>query len=108
MCHRVDGILRDVLKYSADATANELLILSEALTSGCDIGLGNGLLIPLPKPGKPPGPLDHLRPVVLLNAIRKCMSLVTLARIALKVDSPQAKVGFRKGRSTSDVVWCKR
>ena len=83
----MDGVPGELLKYSADTIANELMhILNEALTSGCDIGLGNGLLIPLPKPGKPSGPLAHLRPVVLLNVICKCMSLVTLARIAPKVD----------------------
>ena len=107
----VDGVPGELLKYSADAIGNELThILNEALSSGCDIGLGSGLLIPLPKPGKPPGPLAHLRPVVLLNATCKCLSLVVLARIAPNVDaflSPNQS-GFRKGRSTSDVVWCKR
>ena len=83
----VDGIPGELLEYSVDAITEELMqILSEALTSGCDIALGRGLLIPLPKPGKPPGPLAHLRPVVLLNASRQWLSLVTLARIAPQVD----------------------
>lgn len=57
----VDGVPRELLKYSADAITNELVhILNEALTSECDIGLGSELVIPLPKPGKPPGPLTHL------------------------------------------------
>ena len=79
----MDGLTGEPLKYSTDAIANDLThTLNEALTSACDIGLGNGLLIPFPKPVKPPGPLAHLQLVVLLNAIQKCMSLVTLARIA--------------------------
>ena len=107
----MDGVPGELLKYSADAIANELThILNEALYARCDIGLGSGLLIPLPKPGNPPGPLAHLQPVVPLNATRKCLSLVVLARIAPNVDvflSPNQS-GFRKGRSTSDIVWCKR
>ena len=107
----MDGILGELLKYSADAIASELThILNEALTSGCDVGLGSGLLISLPKPGKPPGPLVHLRPVVILNAIHKCLSLVTLARITPSVVAflSPSQSGFRKGTSTSDVMWCKR
>ena len=98
----VDGIPGELLKYAADAIANELThILNEALTSGCDIGLGSGLLISLPKLGKPPGPLAHLRPVVILYAIRKCLSLVMLARITSSVDAflSPSQSGFRKGRS---------
>ena len=52
----VDGVPGEILKYSADAIATELThILNEALTSGCDIGLGSGLLIPLPQLGAEDG-----------------------------------------------------
>ncbi|XP_033111247.1 uncharacterized protein LOC117112288 [Anneissia japonica] len=50
--------------------------------------------------------MKNLRPVILLNTIRKCMSLIVLERIRHKIDSylPTSKSGFRPGRSTSDVV----
>ena len=38
--------------------------------------LGTGTLVALQKPNKPRGPLTSLRPVVLLNGIRKILSLI--------------------------------
>ena len=87
------------------------------LTSRCDIRkrlwpvpLANPLHYPLQhpltrsiafllqKPGKPVGPL---------SALRKTLSLVVLSRIATKVDNflSPSQLGFRRGRSTADVVF---
>ena len=69
-----------------------------------------GVLIPLQKPGKPKGDLKSLRPVVLLNSIRKVFSLVVLECVRSQVDRylPASQSAFRKGRSTADVVFAKR
>ena len=87
------------------------------LTSRCDIRkrlwpvpLANPLHYPLQhpltgsisfllqKPGKLVGPL---------SALRKTLSLVVLSRIATKVDNflSPSQLGFRRGRSTADVVF---
>ena len=64
----------------------------------------------LPKPGKPKGPRKNLRPVTLLNTIRKSLSLITLERIKEKVEKYLSanQSGFRPFRSTADVVWTHR
>ena len=65
------------------------------------------MLILVQKPGKPTGPLTSLRPIVLLSVLRKTLSLIVLSRIAPKVDDylSSSQSGFRRGRSTSDVVF---
>ncbi len=59
------------------------------------------------KPGKPIGPTSSLRPLTLLNAIRKILSLIALTRTSNKVNNylSQSQSGFRVGRSTADVVY---
>ena len=65
------------------------------------------MLILVQKPGKPTGPLTSLRPIVLLSVLRKTLSLIVLSRIAPKVDDylSSSQSGFRRGRSTADVVF---
>ena len=50
-----------------------------------------------------------MRPIVVLSALRKTLSLVVLSRIATKVDNflppSHSQSGFRRGRSTADVVF---
>ena len=74
------------------------------------VDIGSGSLIPLQKPNKPLGPPSNVRPIVLLNTLRKTLSLLTLARVRPKVDQylAQTHSGFRPGRSTADVVWAHR
>ena len=47
-----------------------------------------------------------MRPIVLLSALRKILSLIVLSRILTKVDNflSPSQSGFRRGRSTADVV----
>ena len=65
------------------------------------------MLILLQKPGKPVGPLTSVRPIVLLSALRKTLSLIVLSRIATKLDNflSPSQSWFRRGRSTADVVF---
>ena len=67
-------------------------------------------MAPLAKPGKPRGPVTSLRPIVLLNTIRKALSIVVLKRITPAVQPylGPTRSGFRRGCSTADVVWTQR
>ena len=64
-------------------------------------------MILLQTPDEPVGPLTSVRPIVLLSALRKTLSLIVLSRIATKVDNllSPSQSGFRQGRSTADVVF---
>ena len=68
--------------------------------------LGKGIMVTIPKPGKPRN-VQNLRPIVLLNNIRKILSLVVLNRINPKVEEflSSSQCAFRKHRGTSDAVW---
>ncbi|MEN9521703.1 MAG: hypothetical protein RL065_80, partial [Bacteroidota bacterium] len=68
--------------------------------------LGKGVMVTIPKPGKPRN-VQNLRPIVLLNNIRKILSLVVLNRINPKVEEflSSSQCAFRKNRGTSDAVW---
>ena len=106
-----DGIAGELWKYSAGVVSASLAsIFNQALQEGQSLDLGQGTLIPLQKPGKPPGPLTSVRPIVLLSTIRKALSLIVLTRIADRVSHylDPSQSGFRPKRSTADVIWCDR
>ena len=69
----------------------------------------SGILIPLNKPGKQPI-ASNTRPITLLNSIRKLLSNIVFARIYPILDNfiSPGQSGFRKNRSTSDVLWSYR
>ena len=103
-----DDIPAELFKCSADLLAQAIAdIFNDALEHHEPLGLGKGVLILMQKPSKPKGPLTSVRPIVLLTTLRKTLSLVVLSRIAPKVDeylSP-SQSGFRRGRSTADVLF---
>jgi hypothetical protein len=104
-----DGVPGELLKYSDILVhAHMAVIFNEMFEKGQDLELGRGTLIVLPKPGKPPGLLSSLRPIVLLTTLRKTLSLIVLERIRPAVEKflPKSQSGFRQFRSTADVVWC--
>ena len=74
------------------------------------VSLGDGILSAIQKVGKPKGPLSSLRPIVLLTALRKVLSLITLERSNPKFDSylSLSQAAYRKGRATPDIVWTHR
>ncbi|GFR77850.1 reverse transcriptase (RNA-dependent DNA polymerase) [Elysia marginata] len=72
-----------------------------------DININCGKVITLQKPGKAKGLVTNLRPITLLNTLRKVLSLIVLNRTKHDINeylSP-SQSGFREGRSTSDIVW---
>ena len=68
------------------------------------------ILIAIQKSGKKKGPLDNLRPITLLNSLRKALSIVTLNQIRPRVQDHLSKNqrGFLPDRSPADVIWTHR
>lgn len=106
-----DDISGELLKYGVDVLAPYIAdILNSMLVGHEPLDLGEGVLIPLQKPGKPLGPPANLRPIMLLSTLRKTLSLIVLRRISEAVNLYLAPChsGFRTKRSTADVVWSHR
>ena len=103
-----DDIPAEFLKCSAELLSHTIAnIFNDALQHHELLDIGKGVLILVQKPGKPTGRLTSLRPIVLLSVLRKTLSLIVLSRIAPKVDEylSSSQSGFRRGRSTVDVVF---
>ena len=85
-------------------------ILNSTFTNHEELDINPGVLIAIPKPGKPKGPPNNLRAITLLNTLRKVISLITLDRIRPSIEKylSHSQSGFRPERSTSDVVWTHR
>ena len=107
-----DGISNELFNYGSDVLSPAIApIINYAFEQHHPIeALGLGTLIALPKPKKPSGPPANLRPIVLLNSIRKILSTVTLHRIRDKIDkfTGPFQSGFKRGRSCADIVWAQR
>jgi len=108
-----DNTPAELLKYGGDSVPVSITqFMNTGIANGEDLSpiIGAGQLIPLAKPNKPRGPLTSLRPIVLLNTIRKVFSLVVLKRIYSSVTTFLGSIpsGFRHGRSTADVIWTQR
>ena len=106
-----DGLPLEVLKAGGtEAAAFVADILNESYSLHKSVDIGDGILRALQKPGKPAGPLANLRPIVLLSLLRKVLSLIVLRRIRDKVDNylSASQAGFRRGRSTADIIWAYR
>ena len=98
-----------MLKYGPEIIAQEI---SRTLNEIADTGIypddiTEGILVPLPKPGKPKGPPENIRPIVLLTSIRKIMAICLTKRIANRLDShiPASQAAYRHGRGTTEHVF---
>jgi hypothetical protein len=103
-----DGVAGEMLKYGGTELHQCMAdIFNKMIERGEHLELGAGTLIVLQKPGKPPGEMKSLRPIVLLNTLRKTLSLITLHRMRPNVEKflPHSQSGFRPFRSTADAVW---
>ena len=107
-----DGIPVELLKYGPDVLIENITRILNGIFEEHEetINVGKSILQPIPKPGKPEGPKKNLRPINLLNVIRKVMSIITLNRINSATDEhiSNTQSAYRKGRSTTDVVWAHR
>ena len=106
-----DQIYPELLKYSTPLLDQTIAnILNSTFTNDEELDINSGVLIAIPKPGKPKGPSNNLRPITLLNTMRKVLSLLTLDRIRLSIEKylSHSQSGFRPERKTFDVVWAHR
>ena len=107
-----DGIPVELLKYAPYSLKVAIAkILNQIFEEHKEtINVGKSILQPIPKPGKPEGPKKNLRPINLLNVIRKVLSSITLSRINAATDKhiSNTQSAYRTGRSTMDVVWAHR
>ena len=103
-----DEISGELLKYGTPLLHKSIAnILNGVFEEHETININSGELIAIPKPGKPKGPPKNLRPITLLNTIRKALSIITLHRIRPNIEEylSHSQSGFRPERSTSDVAW---
>ena len=70
-----DELSGDLLKHGSNVITKPIAdIFKRAITDQEVLSqIGHGILILLPKPGKPLGAMTSLRPMVLLNTLRKTL-----------------------------------
>ena len=66
-----------------------------------------GILIPLQKSGKPKGKTENMRPIILLNLIRKILAIIMMDRLYSKIDNeiPISQAAYRSGRGTTENIF---
>ena len=104
-----DNVQAELIKYGPRLVHSHIAdILNEAARTGIKpTELSLGKLIPLPKPGKPKGPVKNLRPIILLSVLRKILAIIVVQRTFQKIrnviDISQA--AYSPGRSTTELVF---
>ena len=103
-----DQIHAELLKYGTPLLDQTIAdIFNTTFSKHENLDINTGVLIAIQKPGKKKGPPNNLRPITLLNSLRKALSIITLNRIRPFVEEylSKSQSGFRPDRSTADVVW---
>ncbi|KAI8514506.1 hypothetical protein Bbelb_070970 [Branchiostoma belcheri] len=111
-----EGVAKELLKYCSSQSDDPMAITIANIIIGMFSkgevikAMGQGVLFPLQKPGKPRGPCSSLHPIILLNGIRKLFSLIVLECCKPQVDLylPRSQSSYRRGHSTTDIVFTKR
>ena len=83
-----DNINLEVIKYTPEEVHQEISKILNGIfeTNNEEIKLGTGVLLPLPKPKKTQEPMKNLRPMILLEAIRKIISKIFKNRTEDKIN----------------------
>jgi len=104
-----DEIPNELLKYAGPSFCGAFSkIINQCFETNSYIdAIGESILTPLQKPGKPPGPVKNLRPLNLLNGVRKILSVLTLNRIQDQVNNYTGpwQCGYKAGHGCADIVW---
>ena len=105
----IDGINSELLKYGPEKLHEEIADIFNIIaeTGETPREIQQGILIPIPKAGKPQGPPGNLRPIILLSTLRKLLSICMINRIHKKLNSriPNSQAAYRPGRSTTEHVF---
>ena len=83
-----DNINLEVIKYTPEEVHQEISKILNGIfeTNNEEIKLGTGVLLPLPKPKKTQEPMKNLRPMTLLEVIRKIISKIFKNRTEDKIN----------------------
>ena len=108
-----DNLRAEHLKLAPDSVIDEIAnILNIAVETGnYPKELKIGQLVPLQKPGKKKGPVENLRPIILLSILRKILAICTIRRINDRVRKfiiPNSQCAYSEGRSTTELVFAFR
>jgi len=105
----IDNISAELLKYGPEEINEQIADIFNTIaeTGEPPSEISQGILIPIPKPGKPQGPPANLRPIILLSTLRKILSICLIRRINDKIYSkiPNSQAAYRIGRSTTEQVF---
>ena len=104
-----DNIFSEELKLlGANMKKTVTILLNRELQSNnfSQSIFNHGIIIPITKKGKPLSPINT-RPVILLNTIRKLLSLIILNRIRPFIEKylPITHAAYRPTRSTTSILW---
>ena len=69
--------------------------MNSTFTNHEELDINSGVLIAIPKPGKPKGPPNNFRPITLLKTLRKVLSLITLDRIKPSIEKYLSHISTR-------------
>ena len=104
----IDKCNAEFIKYAPSSIHNRIAeIYNRVAETGEKVDhMVEGLLTPLPKPGKKKGPPENLRPIILLSVLRKILTICLLERIwdRLEKEIPLEQAAYQSGRSTSEQV----
>ena len=104
-----DSIELELIKHAPQSTYTQIAqIYNYIAKKGEDvIELKLGLLRPLPKPGKTKGPVENLRPIILLSVLRNVMTICLIERTwdRLKHHIPPDQSAYQPGRGTTEQVF---
>ena len=103
-----DEIYAEFIRHAPPAIHEKIadILNKTAATGDHPSALVSGLLLPIPKPGKPKGPPANLRPIILLSILRKSLSIALLQRIwdLLATRIPKDQAAYQRGRDTTEQV----
>ena len=108
----IDNVSAEMLNAAPGEIDEEIAqILNDMARTGQSPNeLTQGILVPLPKPGKKQGPPGNLRPIILLSMIRKILAICMLQRCNERFLNliPKSQAAYQGGRSTTEhVLTCK-
>ena len=107
-----DEIQMELIKYLPDCIlieiCNNLNDILENLFN--KINFGHSILLPIQIHNKEKGSPKNLRPLNLLNRIRKILSMITMKRIKPKAENyiSHSQLAYRANISTADIIWAHR
>ena len=105
----IDDISAEVMKYSPKIVYQRVTYIFNEMTKTGNIPdeVLEGVLVPLPKPGKPQGPPANLTSVILLSKLSKVLAICMIKRTQEKIENriPLSQAGYRAGRSTTEHVF---